>query len=250
MAYLTKDNKMLELSKVVGIQTEVVDGKSVEKQLYEDGSYGIDLGDGKLEVHYPNKDIATFVANGKGAYRLFEERLADGTHRQYDVFVHDTRTSRLVGMYNRGRGAMRRVAKHYLKSETLPDGTVNTYYPYGEKESVKRPDGTYNKWSVKGRLLQEVRADNTVIDYKYDGSGRVIYHAVNGKEDTIKYLAMRKVAERQAKKSEKLRAQKVEYTDANGNVKEKQVVKKLNPLQKAVQMVKAMREVKKNIQNR
>ena len=69
----------------------------------------------------------------------------------------------------------------------------------------------------------------------------------NGKEDTVKYLAMKKVAERQSQKSEKLREQHVEYTDSNGNVRERQSVEKLKPLQKTVQMLKAMREVKKSL---
>ncbi len=237
---------MVELPEVVGVETVTIDGKEYEKKNFADGSYGIEHGSSGIEVHYPNNDVKTFKKKNGKEYYLMDEKLADGTHRVYDVFVHETRTSRLIGLYHGGKGAMHRVAKHYLQSETLPNGTVNTYYPYGKNESVKKPSGEYKKWTVRGLILQEI-TDNKVVDYKYDENGNLNYHAVNGVEDTVKYLAMKKVAARQAQKSEKLREQHVEYTDANGNVREKQAVEKLKPLQKTVQMLKAMREVKKSL---
>lgn len=130
---------------------------------------------------------------------------------------------------------------------------IETYHEDGVTLKTRRETSRYGsikeekEWDKEGRIVFEHRKDGTRVDYKYDENGNLNYHAVNGVEDTVKYLAMKKVAARQAQKSEKLREQHVEYTDANGNVREKQAVEKLKPLQKTVQMLKAMREVKKSL---
>ena len=372
---------MVTMPNVVGTETEVVDGKTVVKQMYADGSYGVEYGNYGLEIFYPNGDVLGFLKDKNGEYYLAEETRKDGTvrrfkehglmyyeklpngeERKYDVFFSEahimkevipnevTRHYKLSGKFSsRGRlipgtefnylqkeefangdeieyyrsrkGKIKKSEKvnghktnfyedgvtvqseefpngnvicYYDRkdakvrmSEKLEDGVLRTYYEdgvtlkseefkngdkieyynsetrkvkssqigevyttfydNGKKETEKLPNGAKKEWDSDGRITHEVRADKTVVDYKYDENGNLIYHAVNGKEDTVKYLAMKKVAERQSQKSEKLREQHVEYTDSNGNVRERQSVEKLKPLQKTVQMLKAMREVKKSL---
>ena len=154
--------------------------------------------------------------------------------------------------------------KRYLCSETWPNGDKKTYYPSGKIESFvtknglaeqtwyvngvkkyeKNPDGSYKCWNDKEVLMHEHRVGKTVIDYKYDNRGNLIYHATNGEEDTVKYLAMKRVAERQAEKSEKLRVQNQGVKNAP------QTVKKLNVVQKAIQMAKARIDVKRELRER
>ena len=331
---------MVKIPEVVGIETEIVDGKTVVKQMYADGSYGVDINGYTVEIHYPSKDVRVFEKKDDNDYYLSKEILADKTVRRYDSKENmvyeklpkgEERTWKVVNgkrflekeiipgeierkygvkgertrLSRHGVGIIPGTEKHYLSSETFPnglireysvkgdlvketfpdktwkqyssnkkvtaeclaDGTIMTYYGNGnvatytspDKQtertwhysgklaSEKLPGGVMRKWDSDGRITYEVRADKTVVDYKYDENGNLIYHAVNGKEDTVKYLAMKKVAERQSQKSEKLREQHVEYKDSNGNVRERQSVEKLKPLQKTVQMLKAMREVKKNL---
>ena len=196
--------------------------------------------------------------------RLSAENFPDGTWKKYGVHVSETTTSRLVGGYHSGKGSMHRHVKHYLREECLPNGDVKAYYHSGNverftskdgkteqtfyedgtKKTEKLPKGSYKEWDSEGRITHEKRADATLVDYKYDDNGNVVYHAVNGKEDTVKYLAMKRVAERQAEKSEKLRKQNQGIENAQ------QTVKKLNPLQKAVEMTKAKIAVKRELSGR
>ena len=397
------ENNMVSLPEVVGTERDIIDGETVIKQLYADGSYGIECGNWGVEIHYPNNDVLTFAkrkdseqAKRKDSeqakrkdveYYLYKEQLSDGTKRMYneygvkayeklpngeerswDIFFNTpyiqkevipgevTRHYRLSGNYSlRGR-LLPNTAFNYLakeefangteieyyrsrtdkikksekidgiktvfyedgktiESETFPNGdkieyqdvkdkkvkksetisgvkreyyadgvTVKreeyekaqgefekgdyieyhdskdkkikaiknkgsyvTFYENGVKKSEELPNGVKKEWDSDGRITHEVRADKTVVDYKYDKDGKLVYHAVNGKEDTVKYLAMKKVAERQAEKSEKLREQKVMYTDNSGKLRPRQTVEVLKPVMKTIEMAKAMREVRKGL---
>ena len=353
---------MVKLPNVVAVETAVVNGQTVVKQMYADGSYGVDRKGSSVEIHYPNKDLRVFKKKDASDYYLAEEFLADKTVRRYDSkenmvyeklpkgvertwkVVNDKRflekeiipgevkreygvTGKPTRFGRNGRGIIRGTEKHYLSSETFPnglvkvyssdgcfvkeifpdntwkkydskkrvigeclaDGTVMTYredgkpasytspdgktertwYWTGQIKSEKLPDGTEKEWTISGKIAHEVRKDKTVIDceydregnlahqkvrkgekvvdYKYDKNGNVVYHAVNGVEDTITYLAIQKVASRQAEKATNLRAQNEADRSADDSIAPVHTVKKLNPLQKAIAMQKAMREVKKDL---
>ena len=106
-------------------------------------------------------------------------------------------------------------------------------------------------WNFAGNIIHEVRKDKTVVDYRYDVNGNLNYHAVNGKEDTVKYLAMKKVAARQAERSEKLRQENLAaqtlQTEQGEQLRKPQVVKKLTPTEKFTEMLKARIEVRKEL---
>ena len=83
---------MVKLPEVVGVETDVVDGKNVVKQLYADGTYGISYGSSDVEIHYPNGDVLGFLKDNQGEYYLAEENRADGTVRyfnQYNVMSYE-----------------------------------------------------------------------------------------------------------------------------------------------------------------
>lgn len=378
---------MVKLPEVVSINTENIDGKNVVKQVYADGSYGMDVGSDAVEIHYPDNSVRTFnkvidytnptketdeyylalekLPNGierewshrDGKAFMYYEKLPNGEERtwqnfsgkvylnseyipgkvtrRYDLTGSRGRRGRIipgteytylakeffangdvVEYYSGGQKSSEKIGgvvtsfyqsgqkateKHpdgsvkewdeagnlcktvsvngrrkteclYYKDgvvefKKLPNGdeisyypsgnvekivsedgkTVQTWYEDGTRKSEKNPNGLYQEWNDKGRIVHEKRADATVVDYKYDGKGNMIYHAVNGKEDTIKYLAMKKIAELRSAMSEKLKRNPVTYKDANGNIVERQTVEKLNKVQKAVQMAKAMHEVKASL---
>ena len=251
---------MVDLPEAVEIEAVVIDGKKVEKQKYADGSYGIKQENGSLKIYGTDKSVKTYeLLSDKGTdYYLSAEKLADGTERsfsrkglvmsekfpdgskkEYDVYVYETRTSRLVGAYHSGRAGRYLRTKHYLQKETLADGTVHTFYPNDQKESTLLPDGSFKKWNVRGAVLQEKSADGKVVDYKYDRNGKLNYHAVNGVEDTVAYLAKQRVAAKRINKETRLEAQTGKET----------ILPKMNKVEKAVEMFKAKREVRKSLRD-
>ena len=383
---------MVKLPEVVSVETEEVLGQTVVKQKYADGSYGIDLGYGTVEIHYPDFSVRTFGLKEKDGndYYLKQENLIDGTVRKYngdgikyyeklsngeertwDIFFQKahikkevipgevTREYHLTGNYSkkcrllpgteynyllREEFANGNIVEYYAdrhekikksekledgvvrsfyrdgtlmaeifqdgyevgyyqindkkvkKSEKLTDGTERTYYENGQLEKEKLTDGTERTYNGNGQLEKERLTDGTertyyedgikkteispngevkewdnkgniiheeylsspevttyitnrgnmayatsrtknVVDYKYDADGKLIYHAVNGVEDTVSYLAKQKVA---AKRIEK----EIEQEAKTGKPT---ILPKMNKLEKAYEMLKAKREVKKDL---
>ena len=183
------------------------------------------------------------------------EQLPDGTER---------------GWYKSGQ----------LSYESLPNGMIRRWHKNGQIGCEEYPDHktfgwsnngqmTYKKipaqevwndevceWDRDGKIKRETFFDERLgknITRYYDRKGNVIQHLTDFRDDTEDYLAsqnkalleqaINKVAERQVAKSEKMRKE----AEAEGKTPERTVVKKLSPIQKSIQMAKALKEAKKSL---
>ena len=117
------------LPRVEKMVTEEVDGKQVQKQIYDDGSYGIRHG---------NEIVRYFETGVKQFYKLSDEKLfmlrqeerPDGSEYKW----HDN-----------GR----------MKSKKLSDGSFYEYYRSEAMASRKLPDGTEHEWYPNGQMKSE-----------------------------------------------------------------------------------------------
>lgn len=216
------DTKPQTLPKVEKIVTETIDGKQVQKQMYADGSYGIR--NNEIVTRYFDDGKAQTYLLKDNKFILKFENLSDGTKREF---------------YDNGK----------VRHEQFPDGTKRDWHINGNNLHLKvyehLSDGTERSWYLlNGYKAVEKFPDGTETRYD-EKSGKITYHATKGVEDTAKYIALHKVAERQVAKSEKMR----QDAEAKGKTPEKTVVKKLSPLQKSIQMAKALKEAKKSLEN-
>ncbi len=147
--------------------------------------------------------------------------------------------------YTLGKGNIIKV-----KSETLYDGkdiVKTTSYTYKNDNSIK--EKTETLYDHKGAELPKTikytyhkdTPSVSSVTVKQGDKTQFTHYDINGNDDTVKYLAIKKVAERQVEKSEKLRQQ----AEASGKQPARTVVKKLNKLQKYFEMKKAKREIGK-----
>ncbi len=74
---------MNTLPEIIKTITETIDGKSVQKQIYADGSYGIPEED-SLKRYFPNETIQTYqLSTETKEFILISEKLSDGTIRHW-----------------------------------------------------------------------------------------------------------------------------------------------------------------------
>ena len=95
----------------------------------------------------------------------------------------------------------------------LPNKTIQTYKLSLETNEFilvteKELDGTLRQWHDNGQLEYEVIPDKTTT--RYDKTGKIIYHATKGIEDTKKYLR----AKKHRAILRKIIAQKIEERDS------------------------------------
>ncbi len=192
------------------------------------------IGDGKTYTYHGDTDVVATMYNEimltsydeKG--RIIEEKddfgeLVYCTKYTYygDTDVVATKNEDgVVTTYDKLGNIIKEEADGKLRYEKLPDGTYHRYHNNGQTEIASFPDGTY---------------------FEYNEKGEITYHETKGFPDTAKYLAIKKVAERQAEKSEKMRKQ----AEARGEKPKRIAVKKLNPIQKAIAIKKAKKELSK-----
>ena len=111
---------MVSLPEVVGTERDIIDGETVIKQLYADGSYGIECGNWGVEIHYPNNDVLTFAKRrGSEQAKRKDSEQAKGKDVEY-----------------------------YLYKEQLSDGTERMYNEYGVKAYEKLPNGEERSWDI------------------------------------------------------------------------------------------------------
>ena len=82
-------------------------------------------------------------------------------------------------------------------------------------QSNWQKDGQYQKFNEKGWLEAEAgykagELDGVCKEYNSDGTVASLKHYDNGKEDTVKYLAMREIAQMRVTKSEQKRKEAAE----------------------------------------
>ncbi|MBR1915436.1 MAG: hypothetical protein IJ830_03230 [Alphaproteobacteria bacterium] len=227
---------------------------------YPDGSYGVeDDSRDWLVRYYPNQKIG-FYSKINGNYQLVSEETLEGSRCYYDNgqikeerFSDGTRYE-----YFESGNLMKEIssdgsAKEYyqsgkLRSEISSNGSFRSYYENGHISHESLRDDHCRKikisgWYENGQLEYE-KDFLTDTSVQWDEKSHLISHSTNGIDDTKEYLkklAIKKVAERQVAKSEKLRkdAQK------KGEKPERIVVKKLAPIQKALEIKKAKKEILK-----
>ncbi len=120
-----------------------------------------------------------------------------------------------------------------LSRELLPDGTWRCWHENGQMKEELLSNGTRRWWYENGQMESEQLPDGTTSSY--DSKGKMIYHATKGVEDTDLYVAKKRVAERRMKKEDKLSKGKDERV----------ILPKMSKLSKAIEMKKAIKEVKK-----
>ena len=117
---------------------------------------------------------------------------------------------------------------------TSKKNIITTYWSNGAIMQVEKPDGSVEHYfDNKNNCKRFIKYYDGQVDFKH--------YDKDGNDDTIKYLAIKKVAQRQAEKGEKLRQEAQE----KGKSPEIMVTKKLNKVQKAIAMHKAKKEVSK-----
>ena len=193
-----------------------------EKQIFADGSYtyGVEH-DGTIHRHLPS-GYTYIYKKVNSDYILKEERdRGISVRRYYDngQYEMEDRGTRITHWYENGQ----------KKSE-------DSYYYEDPGINTRINNGTI-EWYENGRIAH-VWLD-CGFEEKYNKEGDLTYHMTHGIEDTSKYLAIKKVAERQAEKSKKMR-QKAEI---KGKTPKKAVVKKLKPLSKAIKVAIAKAEI-------
>ena len=217
-----------KLPKVERIVSETIEGEQVQKQIFADGSYIYGFNQGSTIYRYfPD---SSFVR----AY-LYEKVDSDYILRE----VEDPHYRVIQRYYDNGQCEMEdrgtRVTHWYENGQKKSE---SSYY-YEDPGINFRVQNGGIEWYENGRLAH-IWLD-CGFEEKYNEEGDLTYHMTHGVEDTVKYLAIRKVAERQAEKSEKMRKQ----AEARGETPKRAVVKKLNPIQKAIAIKKAKKELSK-----
>lgn len=224
-----------------------VDGKPIYETL-ADGSLRIWNKTGTLITGMENGNGEVTVIDGKQYFvdgKIIREKLNNGTLRTYDngdlskAFLSDGTVIEFYGN------------EKLLKKIELPDGKSVGWYADGQKKFEQQPNGTRQEWYLNGTLATKILHSNTadkhiISESRYDENGNLIlfkHYNKKGKDDTRLYLAKKKVAADQAKKSEEIRAKGVEVKNADGTTRKKTTVKKLNPIVKAWKLHKALKDV-------
>jgi len=245
-------NCELYITERTGLNMEgyIIENKTGNKQPYSYDEQGhFILGDkngDRVEKNIYNKETRSYEDGN-----LVYERDATGKNEKWYVYTDNVLTevtNKINGIINTrdiydGKGRLCSF-KYYM--DPCFKGVVNeaTYYNQ-ENQTVN----TQKHFAVDGGELSETK-------YKYYAAGDKIFSVTrkyndgrvdfkhydkDGNDDTIKYLAIKKVAQRQAEKGEKLRQE----TQKKGKSPEIMVTKKLNKVQKAIAMYKAKKEVAK-----
>lgn len=215
------------------------------------------------EETWPDGTYRSWYEDGQ----LFNEELPNGkkTHfcsRAQELSV--TYPNDKVLIYGKDYTMMNDGERTFVLNKTLSDGSKITYFPRSKIIAYKSlPDGTKYGYYRNGNLKYEITskyklyvlrdgtkkyklADGKEIVLKTDKSGRVVYHSVNGVEDTKEYLARRILA---AKKMyfNSLRKSKGTVVNSDGSTRERTVAPKMSPLGKAVGMLWARRKLAKQM---
>lgn len=80
--------------------------------------------------------------------------------------------------------------KRYLSNKTIQTYRLSSETKEFILVTEKEPDGTLRQWHDNGQLEYEVIPNKTTT--RYDKTGKIIYHATKGIEDTKKYLRAKK----------------------------------------------------------
>ena len=132
---------------------------------------------------------------------------------------------------------------HIKTYEKLLDGKKIWYYDGKAKKREEFPDGRIVEYTNDSKNSKKYESlPNRTEELWYNSNGYVCFHKTKGKDDTEEYLkkcAIKKIAERQAEKSLKLR----KHAKENGKGPKTIVVKKLNPIQKAIAMKKEKKRI-------
>ena len=219
-----------------------------ERVWYENGNLGYEkLPDGSVRTGEENGEGEATLADGTKQYfvdgKISSEKLIDGTRRTYDDGV-------LVAEYLLDNTTRRFYPNGQMSEQKLPNGSSAGWYIDGSKKFEEQPNGSRQEWHLNGNLSAEILCSKVdkhkISETRYDENGnRTHFEHYNkeGKDDTRMYLARKKVAADQAKKSEEIRAKGVEVKNSDGTTRKKTTVKKLNPIVKAWKLRKALKDV-------
>lgn len=167
---------MVKLPNVVGFENGEINGEYILKQMYADGSYGIDVGYGQVEVHYPDNAIRVFAripddrdyTKKADDYYITVEKLPDGTEREWKY--ESGKTVMCYEKLSNGEERSWRIyrGRRYIASENIPGEVIRTYKIFHERSGPRNrpiPGAQFNY------LFTEEFADGSVVSYYPKSNG-------------------------------------------------------------------------------